>query len=922
MSNIPGQHKASVNTLFNVLYASLQGKKVPYNDVVQKTKQLYPIIMPELIASPDHNAIVKEVVDRYVSEVGIKTFDPEFIDLDREAKYWLYKEKDRIPHPFFDRYKLYLSNEGFEQKVIDNIELSCERILARCANPKTTALTEKKKGLVVGDVQSGKTANYLGLINMAYDYGYRIVILLAGTTNSLREQTQKRTDSGVIGAKSDTIGNSIEFLGVGLNTNEHYAVPFTNQVNDFKRFMQRNLNVAIADINKPVVLVVKKTKSVLESVAERLQSELSEKGLDCRSILIIDDEADNASITTAKDPTKPTAINRCIRDIFNKFPIASYVGYTATPFANIFINPNDDESYLDLFPTDFIAQLHAPSTYFGGRLVFPNGDTRSKYVRLISESEPNFLPVVHDKYVPYPAMADSLKEAIHSFLICNVIRTIRGHGLKHRSMMINITRYNDPQSLVWERVTEYLETLKNAIEQLSDMPVEDFCKNRYCRALFELYRDDSFFREIREGSDDGSTEPIAWEQIQSGLYDEIKKFLVVVINSRNGQMNNIDPSGSKKRFDYDDKKDEGARVIAIGGMVLSRGLTLEGLMTSYYSRNAGAYDTLLQMCRWFGYRPKYMDLCRIYLSQASIDQFDAVLTATEDLKEQFSEMQLRDKKPIDFGLMIKECPDTLDTTLLITSRNKMRGTEVFVRSLNYSGVYADTSKMSKNAVVNRRNIEAFRHFCSNVTFAQDHRYYMAHGVSQHYIAQLFREINVPIENRKFNTSGLAEYIEESDRFPVWDVVIANGNAKDREPFMGVTPVERSFHMRNENDLIRIGGSNNRVLDPGLLNAGLWYREGEALSAKEYLKRRTTPILIIFPIDLNCKNENDTADESEWKQSTKAGLGEDVLLAFAYGFPGSDSKVMVKYRANKVMIDQLTAGIEMDDEDEGVDDTDD
>ena len=183
MSNIYDQYGASINTLFSVLYASLQGKKVPHNDVVQKAKQLYPIILPELVASQDHNAIVKEVVDRYVSEVGIQTFDPEFIDLDKEAKYWLYKEKDRIPHPFFDRYKLYLANDGFEQKVIDNIELSCERVLARCANPKTTALTEKKKGLVVGDVQSGKTANYLGLINMAYDYGYRIVVLLAGTTN-------------------------------------------------------------------------------------------------------------------------------------------------------------------------------------------------------------------------------------------------------------------------------------------------------------------------------------------------------------------------------------------------------------------------------------------------------------------------------------------------------------------------------------------------------------------------------------------------------------------------------------------------------------------------------------------------------------------------------------------------------------------
>ena len=930
MERTSERYSASINTLFSVLYHTLQGKKVPYTDVVQKVKQLFPIILPDLIASPDHNAIVKEIVDRYVSEVGIQTYDPEFIDLERESKYWLYKDKARIPHPFFDRYKLYLSNDGFEAKVIKNIESSCEQILARCANPKTSAPTEQRRGLVVGDVQSGKTANYLGLINMAYDYGYRIVVLLAGTTNSLREQTQKRTDSGVIGAKSDSIGNTIEYLGVGLNTNEHFAVPFTNQVNDFKKFVQKNLNVAIADINKPVVLVVKKIKSVLESVAERLQSELSEKGLDCRSILIIDDEADNASITTSKDPEKPTTINRLIRDIFNKFPIASYVGYTATPFANIFINPHDDESYLDLFPADFIAQLHAPSTYFGGRLVFPNNDSRSKYVRLISENEPDFLPVVHDKYVQYPAMADSLKEAINCFIICNVIRTLRGHGLKHRSMMINITRYNDTQALVWERVTEYLELLRNAIEQLSEMPLSDFCKNQYCKALYQLYHYDSFFKDIREGNPDDDLSPIGWDSVQKGLYDEIKKIIVVVINSRNGQMNNVDPSGKKKRFDYDDKKDEGARVIAIGGMVLSRGLTLEGLMTSYYSRNAGAYDTLLQMCRWFGYRPKYMDLCRIYLTQVSIDQFDSVLTATEDLKAQFSEMKLRDKKPIDFGLMVKECPDTLETTLLITSRNKMRNTQEFVRRLNYSGVYADTSKMYRDPVLNKRNLEAFSSFCRNVEFgwkgkdelSTSHKYYMAQNVSQHYIAQLFRDIAVPIENKKFNTDGLAEYIEDSDKFPIWDVVIANGNSKDTKLFMDVHPVERSFHMRSANDLIRIGGSNNRVLDPGLLNAGLWYREGETLSAKEYCNHRTRPILVVFPIDLNCENNDKETNEIEqvWKNETKCGLGGKVLLAFAYGFPGTDSKIMVKYRANAVMIDQLTAGIELDDEDEGVEDT--
>lgn len=927
MSNIYEKFASDIGTLFGALYATLQGKKVPHSEVAQKVKQLYPIVLPDLITVPEHNAIVKEVINRYVSEVGIKTFDPEFIDREIESNYWLYKEKDKIPHPFFDRYKQYLANDGFERPVIQNIENTCEQILARCANPKTAAPTEKKKGLAVGDVQSGKTANYLGLINMAYDYGYRIVILLAGTTNSLRNQTQKRTDKGVIGAISDTIGNSIEFIGVGFNTSEHFAVPFTNQTNDFKKFMQKNLNVAIADLKKPVILVVKKIPSILESVAERLQSELSEKGLDFKSILIIDDEADYASISTSKNPENPTKTNKFIRNILNKFPVASYVGYTATPFANIFIYPYDNPDYMDLFPSDFIVQLRAPSTYFGGRVVFPDSETPSKYVRMISENEVDFLPVVHDKYVPYPALAESLKEAIHIFIICNVIRTLRGDVNKHRSMMINITRYNDVQELIFERVTEYIKTLHDAIEQLSDLSTEEFCRNKYCKLIHDLYTESDFFKDTREGTSEYSFEAVPWELIQKGLYSEIEKLFVVVINSRNGQMNKIDPLGKKKRFDYDDIKD-GARVIAIGGLVLSRGLTLEGLMTSYYSRNAGAYDTLLQMCRWFGYRPKYRDLCRIYLTQLSISQFDAVLTAVEDLKDQFKEMKLRDRKPMDFGLMVRECPDTLETTLLVTSRNKMRGTTEFVRALNYSGVYADTSKMPKNSSVNNHNLAAFDRFYQKVNFSWhdkdgivangssgSHKYFMAQNVSQHLIAQLIKEIKVPIENKKFNTEGLAEYIEDSDKFPLWDVVIAGGNVKTSDLFYAVRPVERSFNTKSENDFIRIGGSNNRVLDPSLLNAGLWYKSEETLSAKEYLKMRKTPIFIVFPINLK-------TDDNDDKIKAKNELSGKVLITFAYAFPDTETKIMLNYRANIIKMDHLSKEYELDDEDEGVDDTDD
>ena len=942
------------------LYQIYDGQKVTHTELIAQAELMLPITMrnPKANLLPEYNEILNSVVDLYEIEVGIKTYSPNIIAKDRQSKYWLYKMKPTIPHPFFDRYKLYLSKDGFAQKAIENIESSCEQILAYCANPKTPSGCDKKRGLVVGDVQSGKTANYLGLVNMAYDYGYKIVVLLAGTTNSLRTQTQKRTDQGVIGAKSDSIGNCVEHIGVGLNANEHYAVPFTNQTNDFSKFIQKNLNTAIGDFNKPVVLVVKKVKSILESVSDRLQSELTEKGLDSKSILIIDDEADNASVNTAKPDKNATAINRAIRAIFNKFPVASYVGYTATPFANIFINPHDDnEENLDLFPSDFIVQLNAPDIYFGGRKIFPKdamGETTPRCIRLLNESEANFLPVIHDRYVMYSGLSASLKEAIFSFLINNVIRTVRGKPQSHRSMMINITRYNDVQTQIWDRVSNYIEKLTNELEQLSTGPVDEFIKNSDMLELYSLYNESEFYRSIITGAEDGSTAPIPWEVIQKGLCDEIKKIKVVVINSKNGKMSQRNANGKNKRFDYEDYSAEGARVIAIGGMVLSRGLTLEGLMISYYSRNAGSYDTLLQMCRWFGYRRGYEDLCRIYLTQENIDRFDAALDAVEDLKLQFAEMERQGKTPKEFGLVVKESPDTLDTTMLITARNKMRHTEVIEYRLNYGGVYADTSKLLRDPAVNLHNVNMFNDFKSKLDFKYEHeKYYMATEVPKFDVADLIRSIKISYVNRKFDTEGLSEYIENSDIFLHWDVVIATGAAEKQTVTISgqdVRVAARSFHVKgNDDKYIRIGGSNNRVMEPSVLNAGLWltkdqqkliceektrldpkHKECTELSANDYLKRRSNPILIIYPIELKTSLTDpekeawgtDSGKLKELKENIKESLGANIpLMAFAVGFPKVDSGVTVTYRANMTKLDELNAHLEVDDEDEGSEDDD-
>ena len=954
MNEAVSKYNTLVNKTFGLLYGLLEGQKKTHSELVEQAEQLLyftaGITNPQQL--PEFNDIINSIVERYEIEVGGKTYTPNVIAADKKSKYWLYKIKDKTPRPFFDRYKLYLIQEGFNRKVVDNIEASCEEILSYCANPRSQA--DKKKGLVVGDVQSGKTANYLGLINLAYDYGYKIVILLAGTTKSLRIQTQKRTDKGVIGAKSDSIGNSIEYIGVGFTPREHFVVPFTNQSNDFAKFIQKNLNATIADFNKPVVLVVKKVKSILESVGERLQAELSQQGLDSKSILIIDDEADNASLNTNKPEKDPTTINKLIRAIFNKFPIASYVGYTATPFANIFVNPYDnDPNNLDLFPSDFIVSLNAPDAYWGGRKVFPdNSDTIPVCLREIKETEENFLPVIHKKDVRYTELADSLKEAIHSFLINNVIRTIRGQETKHRSMMINITRFNDVQIQIRECVMNYIELLHDAIEQLSSGYTEDFIANKRMNEIYKLFCEDEFYKSVREGDSEKGYDPVTWRQIQDGLFSEINQVMVVVINSRNGKMS-VRRGEKDKRFDYEDYEHTGARVIAIGGLVLSRGLTLEGLMTSYYSRNAGAYDTLLQMCRWFGYRPKYEDLCRVYLTQESIDRFDAVLDAVEDLHQQFEEMERNDAKPKDFGLMVRESPDTLETTLLVTARNKMRESEVFEYRLNYGGVYADTSKLVRNPSVNQENLKAFYKFSDKISFDMIHDRLMARNVSKFEIADFIRDLKISYVNRKFDTEGLANYIENSDVFSEWDVVIATGESKKLS--LNVTGVQRSaavrsFHVKNEQDLyIRIGGSNNRVMDPSILNAGLWLSESDKesilkrknaqskngkvytqLGAVDYLEHRDCPILIIYPIDLSTelsKHEEKqlTSIDKELTRSLKVsikqevGNHEEVLLAFAFGFPKKESGLRFVYRANRKKIEEATRDIELYDDGEGEED---
>ena len=888
------------------LYGLLNGKSCSHEDLIE-------LIKAELLAIPRFHDLskdeIEQIVYQYEIQYGSKTFEPGITLTSKEANdSWFVKKKKAMTeedHKYQARYAEYLLLNHYGEDAKNSIISEAERVLSFCSDPESN---DKKRGLVMGDVQSGKTSNYLALANLACDYGYRIILILAGMTDSLRIQTQERVDEGLVGAISSTIGNErISYVGVGkIGNGGYYAVPFTTEISDFT-----SSNCTSNDLNKPQILVVKKNKSVLTSVKKWLKP--GQANISSRNILIIDDECDNASVNTKNDED-PSTINALIRDIYNNFDCSTYVGYTATPFANIFINPEKKMGYDDLFPSDFIHRLITKNeSYFGIRKVF---DGSFKHVHILNDSEEFFLPAKHKKDYPINNLARSLKDSICVFLLGCCIRTLRGDVTKHRSMMINVSPFNMIQEEIRNLVEIYVNYLINVISQYDKYNVDRFIQHRELERIYNIYKTDKMFNTV---NDYGIklNEKYSFETIKNTLFDEISKFRVIVINNK---------YKGDQRFKYKEYESTGARVIAIGGFVLSRGLTLEGLMVSYYSRNSVAYDTLLQMCRWFGYRPGYEDLCMISMSQINYDCFSAVVDALDNLDSQLAVMKAQGATPKDFGLMIMESPDTLETNLLITSRNKQKNSVEIVRGLNYSGVDIDTSKLYSDIEKNRRTQQLVKDLYTELNnkgfyLDPDNSRKMFIDVPNYIISSFVKRLDIPLENKKFDVDSISEFIEKGEFYDKWDIVFATGEeVKNEKPYtlgndLSIPPVHRSFAKEVDEDIIRIAKNNNRLLDPGIFNAGLTKEQIE--EAKEIAKNRINsknnkkdptpiakdylsvsnrkPVLVILPIKLTQKKDDYTPE----KERVIKLFGDEYLIGFGIGFAGREGKVMMRFRLNKV-----------------------
>ena len=542
-----------------------------------------------------------------------------------------------------------------------------------------------RRGMVIGHVQSGKTMNYSAVICKAADAGYKVIILLAGITNSLRRQTQDRINEAFIGRRASKNSQLMsERVGVGkIGSSPIVPHAGTFLEGDFSATaLQTAIGYSITGLEKPIIFVCKKNVSTLRNLLEYFNASDNENKLDL-PLLLIDDEADNASINTKAEKKQITAINSGIREILRKFNRSSYLGYTATPFANIFIDPDDTTDFGsdDLFPANYIRTLEAPSNYIGADKVFGYGsELFERMVVPIDDFDQTF-PLKHKNHHPVNELPASLRRAVIHFILVKAIRTLRGDGSKHCTMMINVSRFNSVQTSVEGLVYELINEMRD------DLRVNATASKPTSRSVLHEFESEYYSEFVNKISDDEYSYP-NWKELKNHLFKGWS-VEVTTVNMSGGML------------DYDAHKENGLTVIAIGGLALSRGLTLEGLCVTYILRNAGAYDTLMQMGRWFGYRPNYEDLCRLYLHEEAIDHYQATSEAIEELRAEVEFMAMENLTPTEFGLKVRQSPFALK----ITAANKMRSSVTLLVDVGFRGKSVDGHTIYLDENLNQKHIK-------------------------------------------------------------------------------------------------------------------------------------------------------------------------------------------------------------------------
>jgi hypothetical protein len=694
---------------------------------------------------------------------------------------WLTAERKKGWN-YWRRYREYLEPK-LPWSALDSLDEATDEILGNLEDPCRSG-TWDRRGLVVGHVQSGKTSNYTGLICKAADAGYKIVIVLAGMHNNLRSQTQTRLDEGFLGFATTTGDGPRPAVGVGLIDGDLAVRPNAatdrTEKGDFNTAIASKMNVSPEQ--RPWLFVVKKQKTVLELLvhwirnraADHIDPVTGRRLVANLSLLVIDDESDNGSVDTGDtvldengNPDiehQPTTINRLIRTVLHHFTRKAYVGYTATPFANIFIHDRGEtiEHGPDLFPAAFITSLSAPSNYIGPGQVFgsnANNEEGSPLVKpLADEDFSEWIPRSHKsslrpRWRGASQVPDSLAAAIRSFIYACAVRKLRGQGTAHSSMLVHVTRFTNVQFFVQEQIAAYVRDLRGRFIRNIDIAEVNALMQREYEEMFV-----PDMRRVRIAFAEGEPyQDYSWQEVRSVLSDVLDDIRVRTINGTAGDV-----------LDYAENSSTGLKVIAVGGDKLARGLTLEGLCTSYFLRTARMYDTLMQMGRWFGYRDSYLDVCRLYTTAEMIEWFGHIADASEELRQEFDNMAAARVTPKQFGLRVKS-----HSVLTVTSRTKMRHARPM--RFTYSGDLLQTIVFSNDKLEIGENYEAGDRFIlglgPSMSLREQHYIngeqrwngYLWRDVSALQVVSFLRSYKTHRESIRVLSPLIADFIEEMNR---------------------------------------------------------------------------------------------------------------------------------------------------------------
>jgi len=876
-----------------------------------------------LNADPEKVEIVKKSIEANIGVLGQKGVGLSNEEVNQMR--WLGDRLSSIRWFFFDRYVRWLRTEGFPSDVVSAISEDSEEILGCCGDPQREG-PWFVRGLVMGDVQSGKTASYSALINRAADAGYKVIILLTGMIEELREQTQSRLDEAFIGYDSVArLAGATVPIGVGVG---HQGPPpasvLTSRESDFLRANTnavQGLPLAIAAQENPVLFVMKKNTAPLSGLIRWIGNQPCDLPM-----LLVDDEADNASVNTRDTGQTPAAINKLIRELLSKFTRRTYCAYTATPFANVFIDP---DNFGDLFPENFIYALSAPSNYMGVTNVFSEEAPHEGILRTIEDDPEDptgaraIFPPRHKRTLDVNTLPACLQRAIRCFLLSSTIRDLRKEKLKHRTMLVNVSLYNDVQKQVGELVSGYIHSIKEA--------------SRQYLSVDSLWVKHQLLLDLKATFDEEFDAAADWDSVRERFYDTISTVKTVVINQ--------EETDEAERLNYKDYSEDrlGRRIVAVGGLTLSRGLTLEGLSTSYFYRHSPAYDTLLQMGRWFGYRPNYEDMCRVWMSGSAQDWYAHIAQAVEELRRDLNEMRIRGKKPIEFGIKVR----SHRLGLVITARNKMRSSKEIVLFESYRGKVIETSILyhpnEQRAQSNLREIYKFLlglqapempSAVSRTAGSEPRGPRLWRNVPKLSIASLLKSLHIPSQPSFFpsldgDDTPIVKYIADSTKsdLQAWDVALQQG---DGDPvnefslsdhlgeFRPLRPVTRTFQKPVKSDgytlltvnKSRVGQPTDTTLglDRSVVNEAKQYWECPDVSqgvktpnAAYYCRFRQTPILNIYVIKAisaeqaleayKSKQGSSKAgyDDRKRRYATAVEAGDGLFVAISLAFPSGRSE---------------------------------